>query len=70
MITHIPVRIDNHLFILSIEDGRAQSVSRARSSGDIELLWVPPAQPVTDARDVLETAGFSITSPHGRTTNV
>lgn len=66
MITSIPVRIDGETFILATERNHAQSVSRAHPSGEIELLWVPPAVPLTDARAVLETAGYSTTAPYGR----
>jgi hypothetical protein len=69
MITHIPVRIENDTFILTTERSRAYAVARAHSADEIELLWVVPSEPTTDARAVLETAGYSTTEPHGRISN-
>lgn len=66
MITHIPVQVDDERFVLTTEGPHAQAVNRIRSIDDLELLWVPPAEPTTDARAVLETAGYSTTAPYGR----
>lgn len=68
MITHIPVRIDNDTFVLSVEGGRAHGVARRHSEDEYELLWLAPEWPDDAVVAVLETAGFSAEQPHGRVT--
>jgi len=69
VITHIPVRVDNDTFVLSVDGGRALAVARRHSEDEYELLWFAGDWPEGVVLDVLETAGFSVEQPHGRVFN-